>query len=160
MMTTKSDKIKKFGFLETNVVMLCCDYTDLFTLKREDDSYELSMIASRSGLVKDLAEILCVMNSHPDDDCDYSTLYSLTKSSNPNNIENVVKSLLFSLPDEIIIFASKFDTTKCKVHMHFEMKLYLRDAIKLSDEFINKCTIVSVMTDMGDIQLESNDEQD
>ncbi len=51
---TKSDKIKKFGFVPSDVVLLCCVYTDLFELTDKDNTQELIEIARQVGLIDDL----------------------------------------------------------------------------------------------------------
>jgi hypothetical protein len=155
-LNTKADKLKRFGFVPSDVVLVCCAYTDLFEMTDKDDAEELTAIADKVGLVDDLLTIVSAMESHPEESVEAENLtrfYNLVCRHNSKSIRKWVSLYLFSAPEEVVISAQQFDTTKHKVHMHIEMKIFHRDIVKLSDDFLNRCGAIIVDTDMGQIPI-------
>jgi|18_taG_2_1085343.scaffolds.fasta_scaffold96472_2 hypothetical protein len=157
---SKADKIKKFGFVPSDVVMLCCVYTDLFKLIDEHDTKELIDAAKQVGLIDDLTLIVTAMESHPEEDSSSKNLtkfFNIVTHRGSVNIKQKVIAHLFFVPEEVVISAQKFDTTSHKVHMHIEMKLFHRDVVKLSDDFLNRCSVIIIDTDMGEVPIYSSE---
>jgi|LUMJ01.1.fsa_nt_gb hypothetical protein len=156
---SKADKIKKFGFVSNDVVMLCCAYTDLFKLTDDHDTDELIAAAEHAGMIDDLTLIVNAMEAHPEEDLsskNFTKFFNIVTRRGTENIRQKVITYLFTAPEEIVISACKFDTIYYKVHMHIEMLMFHSAAINLPDDFLNRC-VINVNTEMGQIPIYSSE---
>ena len=159
-LNTKAEKIKHFGFAPHDVVSFNRQYSMLYRLKDENDSTGIAAAAESAGLIDDVTHIVSNMTVHPNEPLDNEKcfkLFNLVRQTNSQQINKWVSFYLFSVPEELVLFATQFDTTKYKIHMHIQMEIFIRDAAKLSDEFLNRCDTITVSTDMGTMGVYSSE---
>ena len=155
-LVTKSNKLKKMGYMRSDEVLLCRKYSGLFKIKDESDWNEIRKITDDLGLVDDVTSIISCMELSPIPNSLFDRIKSKDAEDHIRDLgwtkENVLENYL-EFYNEILISKYKFDSENFVVHAGFSIRLYASDAVKLSDELINSCITVNVYTDLGCVSI-------
>ena len=159
-LSTKAEKLKYFGFASSDVVTLRRQYSILARLKDANDSVGIVEAADSVGFLDNIIHVIDNMSSHPDESIENEKVFkffNLVKKHKSKKIDRWVSFYLFSVPEEITLFAESFDSSKFKVVINMDLKLFAKDAVKLSDDFLNRCNTIVVKTEMGEIGVYSSE---